>query len=313
MLNGIDVSSNQPDDICAMVDYDFAIVKATGNPPGYAWDYRNEYMEKQAADVLKRGKLLGFYHFTYGLEDAKREAALFADAVKPYIGKALLAVDYEGPAVDNAGRRWLVDLCREVKRITGVNPLVYASSSVIASQGLSALADEENIGLWSANYWAGSKTIFGYSYEANGLVNDCPEAAIWQYTGNGILPGYSGYLDLDVAYMDAEGWKAYATGGKGDIIAPSDTERPDPGKLADAVIRGEYGTGRERRERLGDDYGAVQAIVDIRLGYVPFSEDIEQAADMVIAGRYSNGLERAALLGEAYGYIQQVVDRRYGL
>lgn len=312
MLNGIDVSSNQPANICSLVDYDFAIVKATGNPPGYAWDYKNEYMERQAGDVLERGKLLGFYHFTYGLEDAKREAKLFADAVKPYIGEALLAIDYEGPAVDNAGRKWLVGLCREVKRLTGITPLVYASSSVISSQGLiHTLVNENNIGLWSANYWSGSEPIYGYSYADNRLVNDCPEAAIWQYTGTGILPGYDGYLDLDCAYMDGAGWGAYASGGGADSA-----DMPDAGKtpmeLAEAVIRGDYGTGRERREKLGDDYGAVQAIVDIKLGYEPISDDVKQAADMVIAGRYSNGLKRAALLGPAYQHIQQEVDRRYG-
>ncbi|WP_311167331.1 hypothetical protein [Corynebacterium matruchotii] len=37
--------------------------------------------------------------------------------------------------------------------------------------------------------------------------------------------------------------------------------------LADAVIRGEYGNGAERRNRLGHLYDAVQAIVNRKLGY----------------------------------------------
>ncbi|MDU7384021.1 MAG: hypothetical protein E7L06_07945 [Schaalia turicensis] len=37
--------------------------------------------------------------------------------------------------------------------------------------------------------------------------------------------------------------------------------------LADAVIRGDYGNGEERKRRLGNLYGAVQARVNAKLGY----------------------------------------------
>ena len=37
--------------------------------------------------------------------------------------------------------------------------------------------------------------------------------------------------------------------------------------LADAVIRGEYGNGDERKRRLGANYAAVQARVNEKLGY----------------------------------------------
>ena len=42
---------------------------------------------------------------------------------------------------------------------------------------------------------------------------------------------------------------------------------PDLEAMADAVIRGEYGNGAERRNRLGHLYDAVQAIVNRKLGY----------------------------------------------
>ena len=42
---------------------------------------------------------------------------------------------------------------------------------------------------------------------------------------------------------------------------------PDLAAMADAVIRGEYGNGAERRNRLGHLYDAVQAIVNRKLGY----------------------------------------------
>ena len=49
--------------------------------------------------------------------------------------------------------------------------------------------------------------------------------------------------------------------------APAATPAPGPNleALADAVIRGEYGNGQERRNRLGHLYDAVQAIVNRKL------------------------------------------------
>ncbi|WP_255315693.1 hypothetical protein [Trueperella pecoris] len=42
---------------------------------------------------------------------------------------------------------------------------------------------------------------------------------------------------------------------------------PNIDALADAVIRGEYGNGEERKRRLGANYVAVQARVNAKLGY----------------------------------------------
>lgn len=42
---------------------------------------------------------------------------------------------------------------------------------------------------------------------------------------------------------------------------------PNIDALADAVIRGGYGNGDERKRRLGNLYSAVQARVNVKLGY----------------------------------------------
>ena len=179
MLYGIDVSSNQPADIVSRVPCGFAIVKATGNPPGYSWDYKNPYMEQQVNDALDKTGCAGLYHFTYG-RDAEEEADFFCDVVADYVGRAMLVIDYEGDATDN-GREWLKAFAQRVKHRTGVNPVVYASSSIIRSQDLEGLAEEEDLSLWSANYYLGYQTIYGYD----------------------------GYLDLNVVYGDGDAWKRY--------------------------------------------------------------------------------------------------------
>lgn len=214
MLHGIDVSSNQPANICDLVAYDFAIVKASGNPPQYSWNYVNKYMKQQADSTLNRGKLLGLYHFTYGLDDPAREADHFCDTVKDYIGRAILVIDYEDKAISK-GRDWVRRMCERVKERTGVIPFIYSSSSVIKDQNLGALGYP----IWCANYWKGYEVIAGY--DTTGMKLGYADAKIWQFTSSGRLSGYNGNLDLNVAYMDASEWARYAGSSGSSTPAPS--------------------------------------------------------------------------------------------
>lgn len=229
-LNGIDVSSNQPANIFDLVKVDFGIVKATGNPKGYKYDYYNPYMVQQVDAALKKTGCAGLYHFTHGGQSAETEADFFLSKVQNYIGRVMLIIDYENKATDN-GREWLRAFIKRIKSKTGVNPVVYASSSVINSQSLVALCKEENCGIWSANYWAGSKAINGYN--TNGLKIGVPESIMWQYTEYGYLSGYNGRLDLDIFYGDKDAWLAYAKGnGQITPVEPpvSDSKLDEDGK-----------------------------------------------------------------------------------
>ena len=217
-IRGIDVSSNQPADICSLVDYDFAIVKATGNPPGYSWNYKNPYMEQQVDDALGKTGCAGLYHFTFG-RAAKEEADFFCDTVADYVGRVMLVIDYEGQATDN-GREWLRTFAQRIKYRTGVNPVVYASSSVIRDQDLESLAEEEDLSLWSANYWRGYDTVYGY--DTSGMKQDIPSSALWQFTSQGVLDGYDGYLDLDLFYGDYDVWQKYCVPSR----TPEEPEEP---------------------------------------------------------------------------------------
>ena len=219
-IRGIDVSSNQPAEICSMVDYDFAIVKATGNPPGYAWNYKNPYMEQQVGDALDKTGCAGLYHFTFGRE-AKEEADFFCDTVSDYVGRVMLVIDYEGQATGN-GREWLREFAQRVYYRTGVKPVVYASSSVIREQDLEALVEEEDLSLWSANYWRGYDTVYGY--DTSGMTQDIPSSALWQFTSQGILDGYDGYLDLDLFYGDYDTWQKYCASDKTEPEEPKEDD-----------------------------------------------------------------------------------------
>lgn len=78
-------------------------------------------------------------------------------------------------------------------------------------------------------------------------------------------------------------------------------------ELAKAVIRGEYGNGNERKQKLGSLYNQVQARVNEMLGNSS-SVNIDELAKAVIRGEYGNGNERKQKLGSLYNQVQARVN-----
>ena len=88
-LKGIDIASYQATLIPANVDADFITAKAT-----QGIKYVNPSFRGHADNTLKAGKLLGAYHYVSG-GSPMDEAKHFYQAIKPYLGKTVLAVDWE--------------------------------------------------------------------------------------------------------------------------------------------------------------------------------------------------------------------------
>lgn len=84
--------------------------------------------------------------------------------------------------------------------------------------------------------------------------------------------------------------------------------------LARAVIRGEYGTGQERINRLGSKYQQVQNRVnEILAGRSTQQVNIDALARAVIRGEYGTGAERQRRLGANYNAVQNRVNQILGL
>lgn len=87
-------------------------------------------------------------------------------------------------------------------------------------------------------------------------------------------------------------------------------------QIADEVIRGLWGNGDERKQRLaqaGYDYSAIQPIVNARLEgtSVPSKKGNQEIAQEVIKGLWGNGTERKQKLADAgydYATIQGIVN-----
>lgn len=79
-------------------------------------------------------------------------------------------------------------------------------------------------------------------------------------------------------------------------------------ELAKAVIRGDYGNGNERKQKLGSLYNQVQARVNEILGSNSNTANIDELAKAVIRGDYGNGEERKQKLGNLYNQVQARVN-----
>lgn len=300
-MNGIDVSAYQPRNITALVPLDFAIIKATESI-GYVSDACDQqYQLAKAA-----GKCLGVYHFLRP-SDAVANADFFVNNIQGYLGEAVLMLDYEANAVA-MGREWLRTAIRRVKERTNVPPVVYASESVIADQQLDKLCAEENCGLVAANY--GANNVQGYSAQPQ-----LRGSVIRQYTSKGRLDGYGGDLDLDYTELTPEQWRKYANGQRdgaapAPVVATPAPIRKTNDEIATEVMRGAWGNGDDRRNRLaaaGYDYDAVQAIVS---GVYDRRSD-DTVANEVIQGKWGIGDDRRARLesqGYNYDAIQKLVN-----
>ncbi len=259
-LYGIDVSSNQPERVVRDAENQFAIVKMSGNPQSYAWNYVNPYAKQQAKDAMAKHGMLGLYHFTWG-KDAHVEAEFFVGQVKKlgYLGKSMLVIDYEAEAVER-GRSWVGKLAKRVEELAGYKPVIYASGSVIVSQDLQSLGYP----IWCANYPAGYERIDGYRPRGS-IYPGCEKSVMWQYTSQGHVDGYGGPLDCNVFFGDAAKFKSYM----GKKSTPTPEPKPTPvktikrGLLAAAVhadMVNDDSNGYSWSPRWGEDGKGVKTI-----------------------------------------------------
>lgn len=299
-MQGIDISGWQAGIDLSKVPCDFVIVKATQGVT-----FVSDSCDTQIQQAISLGKPFGFYHYVDG-SGAQEEADFFVDHCSGYFGHGIPCIDWESAQNDAWGNTdYLRQLVQRVIDRTGVKPLIYASEGSFPWDVAQAL----DCGAWVAQYADDAET----GYQDAPWNEETYSCAIRQYSSHGRLDGYSGDLDLDKAYMDADGWAKYV--GSASVPAPAPAPaRKSNEQLADEVIAGQWGDGEDRRNRLaqaGYDYDAVQSIVNAKLQ--PPRKSNEEIADEVINGAWGNGDDRRNRLAQA-GYepdaIQDIVNSR---
>ena len=249
--HGIDISSHQGGLNVGAIWADFVIVKATEDN-----DYVNPYMGAQAQATLGAGKRLGFYHFARP-GDAQEQASYFVDAVRGYLGKATLWLDWEANAVDQ-GPGWAKAFLDAVKSMTGSTPGIYMNGSAVNGYDWSTVAREYP--LWYAG--GSSYSDYGTSYSDPAV----PQVSYWgaplihQYTEDGSLPGYSGTLDLN-RLRDRATWDRMIGGGQVISGAPSPVSTS-----SQLQVDGEYGPATMQRliDVFAPGYNETFAVANLR-------------------------------------------------
>ena len=260
-LNGIDTASYQAGLDPARVPMDFNIVKATQGT-----SYTNPDFKRMSDATLAAGHLLGIYHYAAG-QDPTREADYFLQVGAPYIGKAILCLDWEGEQNCKFGKEdvsWCKSFCDRVFQKTGVRCLIYMSKSVCRQHDWASVA--KDYPLWCAQYASMNRT--GYQdkpwTDENGF-GAWARPVIYQYSSGGQLKGWSARLDLDIAHLTPSEWASMAKG--------KPVQDPFPGKtdidLAVEVLFNAHGTGDARKEKLGIRYAGEQREVEKLLKNTP--------------------------------------------
>lgn len=224
--DGVDIASYQKKLNIPKLPGDFVFVKATQG----SW-YQSPTFVAQYKAAVDSGKLVGIYHYNEGT-DVNKEVDFFLRVIGDRVGHAVLALDEEGVSNKLFGTSKMTAnvtaFMREVYRRTGVKMLLYMSKSVFLKYDWSALK-KEGYKIWPAQY--GSNDPTGYKDEPwtddkGWGAFDTSDVVIYQYTSKGRLPGYSGNLDLDRAFIDKDEWMSLA-GAKAAETAKTETEGTD--------------------------------------------------------------------------------------
>lgn len=291
VMQGVDLSSWQAGIDISKVPCDFVIEKVSQGVT-----YINPDCDRVIQQCIKLGKPFGVYHYVDG-SGAVVEADYFVNNSRGYIGKAVLAIDWESGSNKAWGNYGYLDtlVARVIER-TGVRPMIYAQASVYAQ--VAQIAQKYNCAIWCAQY-ANMNTT---GYQERPWNEGKYACAIRQYSSTGRLPGWTGNLDLNKFYGDATAWAKYACASGAPSPAPAPVD-PLAGKsdnqLADEVIAGKFGDGENRKRALGARYGAVQAIVNHKLGGGHKSRTYT-----VRAGDTLSGI--AARYGTTWQHLQQI-------
>lgn len=222
---------------------DFVIVKAGGSDAGF---YRDRRFEENYEGAKAAGLMVGAYYFVgkYCISsgDGSADAHRFLKIVEGKTFDLPLFIDIETTPYDRKrGATDAVIAFCDVIENAGYMSGVYASKT---SGFVDRLEDHRlsNIRHWVAQY--NDKCTYKGNY------------MMWQKSSTGNVPGINGNVDLNELYDNQ------LTNGSdnGNIKHKRVTKA-----IVNAVIRGEYGNGEERKQRLaaaGYDYAAVQKAVN---------------------------------------------------
>lgn len=268
-------------------------------------EFENNYAKAKAA-----GMPVGAYWYSYAtsVDGAVAEANACIEVIKGKQFEYPIYFDLEDPSQSGLGKATLSDMvvafC-ETLEAAGYFVGLYANLNWL--NNYLDYSKIKNYSIWLAQ-WS-SKPTYKNTFD------------MWQYTSDGTTSGTPGRTDMNICYRDFPAEiKAGEFNGFGQSTETPSTPayKPVTDEIVNAVIRGSYGNGDARKQKLeseGYNYSEVQAAVNAKLYTSNKKEVTDTVVNDVIAGKYGNGGTRRQKL-EAAGYdyeeVQAAVNAKLG-
>ena len=272
-LYGVDIAGYQSTSRTRYASYAFVIVKATEG-----CTFVNSKWRAQVEAAIANGQLIGFYHYCrpeYNAPEA--EAKHFVSTVREYVGRAVLAADWEQTALKYSAT-WLLTFMREVERLTGTKPLLYIQQSALLSGKYNGIA-KAGYPLWMAQY----------NKKMSPRHGAWQSVTIWQYTST------SGKLDKDVFYGDRADWYGLISNASNTLGTQKDVESTQTSvrkvKIVGVTKKGMEGVQVKGLQTMLKEYGYYSATIDGKFG--------DKTEASVRAFQKAEGLDVDGIVGKA--------------
>lgn len=293
-IKGIDVSKHNGSIDWGKVKNDgveFAIIRIGygGSAP-----VKDERFEENYKNAKANGLKVGTYLYSYANSESDVEAEVNS-ILKWLDGKTFDLPFYldvednktQGKLSVNELTNYVYNICERIEK-AGYFTGIYASKNWLETKlDMNKL---NRFTVWLAQ-WSSNPTYQG-TY------------GMWQYTSDGSINGISGRVDMNYQLKEL--------GGSLNITSNNENSKKSNEEVANEVIKGIWGNGTDRKNRLtndGYDYEVIQNIVNQKLGI----KSNEEIANEVIKGKWGNQPDRQKRLEEAgYNYkeIQKIVNER---
>ena len=269
---GIDISEHNGNIDLSKYKDQFVIIRA-----GWGLGHLDKKYRRNVKECERLGIKFGVYWYSYALDDrtAEKEAVSFIDIIKGdnvQLGAWLDMEDADGWKKRNGWaptKRGVSDIvvrfCGKVEE-AGFYTGVYLSYSWLQYLDNNTIPFDRWIAHWGTN--------------DGGMHGDYKKyGSIHQYTS----------IPLDKDYFYKESYP-----NPGDKTKPVKTTD----ELVKDVLKGKYGTGDERKKKLGRRYDEVQRRVN----------EVLRLARKAVNGDYGNGAVRKKKLGKDYEIVQWVIN-----
>lgn len=198
-LAGIDISEFQGDidwDMVKAAGIEFAMIRVGARTYGTGEIVMDSRFGENLEAADKAGIKTGVYFFSQAIseEEAIEEASAVIMAIEPYNITYPVVFDWELVEEDQARTDYVtpeeladysLTFCRCIKE-AGYTPMIYQNKgTVIYRLDIPKLKDYD---FWLAEY--DEKPTYRYKYE------------MWQYTGDGVVPGVKTPVDLNISFKD---------------------------------------------------------------------------------------------------------------